>query len=71
MDRENIVRGLLQILFGNNKKENISMSEDKVKLNGVEISREQLEEKKKEVAQMKGVRIVEVAPNEFKNKIEG
>lgn len=71
MDRENIVRGLLQILFGNNKKENISMSEDNVKLNGQTITREQLEEKKKEVAQMKGVRIVEVAPNEFKNKIEG
>jgi hypothetical protein len=45
--------------------------EDSVILNGVKISRDQLEEKKKEVSQLKGMKIVEVTTNTFRTKIEG
>jgi len=42
---------------------------DKVKLNEKEITREELEKKKEEIANMSGARIVEVRPGEFKIRL--
>jgi hypothetical protein len=43
----------------------------KVKLNGKEITQEELEAKKEEASQKKGVQIVEVKPQEYKTRIRG
>jgi len=47
--------------------ENVS---DNVKLNGVQVTREQLQEKIKEAKQQKGMKIVEKSPGEFRTKLE-
>ena len=58
--------GLLENIFG--KKE--ESTEDNVMLNGVRITKSQLEEKKKEVSQTKGMKIVETSSNIFRTKLE-
>lgn len=48
------------------------MAEDqKIKLNEQLLSVEEFEEKKKEIEAQKGVKIVEVKPNEYKIQIQG
>ena len=47
--------------------ENVS---DNIKLNGVQVTREQLQEKIKEAKQQKGMKIVEKSPGEFRTKLE-
>ena len=46
------------------------MSKNKVKLNGKEITREQLEEKKKKVEEKPGMSIVEKKPGEYRTKLQ-
>ena len=45
--------------------------EEFVKFNGVKITREQLNEKKKEASQQKGIQIIETGPGEFRTRIQG
>ena len=40
----------------------------KIKLNGVILTLKQFEEKKKEIENQKGIKLIEVAPNEYKTK---
>ena len=47
------------------------MAEKKVKLNGKEITLEQLQEKIEDAKGQKGIKIREVKPNEYRIKIEG
>ena len=42
-----------------------------MKLNGLEITPEDLKQRQKEVSETKGVKIIEIGPDEFKIKIEG
>jgi len=60
--------GILNSIFGKNEEQ---VSQNMVKFNGSTITQEQLEMKKKEVSLLKGVKIVESAPNIFRTKIEG
>lgn len=46
------------------------MTDEKVTLNGKEVSKKELDEKKKEVEKKSGMKLVEVKPNEFKTKLE-
>lgn len=43
--------------------------EVKVKLNGKEITLEQLEEKKKEYANLKDMKLIEITPNVYQTRI--
>jgi hypothetical protein len=56
--------------FFNNLKEN-KMDEEKVILNGTQVTRRQLNEKVEEAKQQKGVSIKEVSPQVFKTRIQG
>jgi hypothetical protein len=60
--------GIISSIFGKNEEQ---ISQNMVKFNGSTITQEQLEMKKKEVSLLKGVRIVESAPNVYRTKIEG
>jgi hypothetical protein len=62
-----IFMGFFKKLFEGKEKEH----EEMVTLNGKKITYSQLEEKKKEAKQQKGVRIVESSPKVFRTKIEG
>ena len=53
------------------KEKEESMEQEKVKFNGVYITEDQLEMKKKEINQQFGMKLVEVAPKEYKTRIEG
>jgi hypothetical protein len=55
---------ILESIFG--KKE----ESEEVKLNGVEITYNQLEAKKKEASQQKGMKIIETSPKTFRTKLE-
>lgn len=44
--------------------------EKKIKLNEVYLTESEFEKKKKEVEQMKGAQLVEVAPNEYKIRLQ-
>lgn len=44
---------------------------DTIKLNGKEITEEELEQKKEEVKHQPGVDLVETSPNNFKQQIKG
>lgn len=46
------------------------MSDEKIKLNGKDVSKEQLQEKKKQVDSQKGMKLVEVKPGEYRTKLE-
>lgn len=43
---------------------------DKILLNGKEITAEELEKKRKEAEETKGMKLVELAPNEYRLKLE-
>jgi hypothetical protein len=58
--------GIIKELFS--KKEEL---EEKVKLNGVEITKKQLNEKIKEAKQQIGVNIVEQKKGEYRTRIQG
>ena len=60
--------GILNSIFGKNEEQ---VSQNMVKLNGVTITQEQLEMKKKEIKSQKGIKLIESAPNIFRTKIEG
>lgn len=47
------------------------MSEDTIKINGKEVSQEELDNKREEIKHQPGVDLVETAPNEFKQRIKG
>jgi len=47
------------------------MSEDTIKINGKEVSQEELNDKQEEVKHQPDVDLVETAPNEFKQRIKG
>lgn len=44
---------------------------EKVELNGKEISKEQLQEKKEQIKNEKGMKIIEVGKDKFKTRIQG
>jgi hypothetical protein len=44
--------------------------EDTVVLNGVEVTQEQLEEKKKKLEEQSGIKLVEVSKGEFKTRLQ-
>lgn len=45
--------------------------EQKIKVNGQPISKEEFEEKKKELQNKKGVQLVEQGPNDYRIRING
>lgn len=46
------------------------MSKENVKLNGKQVTKEQLEEKRKQAESQKGMKLVEVKPGEYRTKLE-
>jgi len=44
---------------------------EKITLNNKEVSKEELEEKRKEIANQPGVELIESTPNNFKLRIKG
>lgn len=47
------------------------IEKEKIFFNGIQITREELEEKRKEIAQVKGMQLVEVAPGQYKTRLLG
>lgn len=46
------------------------LTEEKVVFNGKEITVEKFQEEKKELESQKGVKVVEVQPNQYKTRIQ-